>query len=364
MHKARMLFLLLTALTVAESPAQIQVPMGYTVESINANCGGGIDYLPGGDILGIYQDLGYPTTGYLVEVDANGDGVPSAPQQLYALGSGVYGSFVRVSPSGGFAIFGESSNGVIRHIDLSGHSVVQIATVAYNNDLSFIDYHYCYLSANPEYNPQTWESGPNRIYHWDLDTGIRTVVVEIPDTPSGPIDVDDSGNLYYVRGTGAYPPPPNSFALLKYSAAALAQALQTETALGENDAQQIALLDGGYKVAWHSSGYCFVSDSNNGKIYKIESDGTVSTFCERGGGSYDSYTGMDLYRRDSSFGPCAQTAAKLCVVYSDWSSVSAFYQLTSTILYIDFKPSGATTPDGWISADENPYGTNGAWGWL
>ena len=302
----------------------VQVPEGYKASAINQNCGGGIDYLPDGDIIGMYMDLAYTANSYIVRVDANADGSPATAELLYDFGAPVYGSFIRVSPDGGFALFGESTSGTIYRMNLSDNAVQPVKTVAFNYDLAFIDSGNCYLSASPG-----GFGSPNIIYHWNLTSDERTEVVRISDAPSGPISVDAQGNLYYVKGTLDFPAPPASCKLLRFSQSALSAVLNGAPKLGEGDAVQLAILDYGYDIVWHSSGALFVSDSNKGKIYKVGTDGKVSDFCVRAAGSSDSYTYLALYSRDSSFGPNESTPAKLAFAYTDWATASAVYQVTS-----------------------------------
>ncbi|MCX6355805.1 MAG: hypothetical protein NTZ78_13015 [Candidatus Aureabacteria bacterium] len=310
----------------------VQVPEGYEVKGLGQDFMGGFDCLPNGDIIGMYTDPMAAHNAYVAIIDANGDGNPGTPRKVYDAGQPVFGAFVKVSPDGNTMLFEEFSLATyeykIKRMDLSNYSVSDLvpASGSFDGtyDLAFIDNGHCYISANP------FAAGgsTNKIFYLDLATRLLTEVVSVSSTYSGGIDVDDKGNLYYVKGKANYPVQPGDFTVLRFSAAALSGALAGHTVLGEGIASVIADgLDGGYDVAWHSSGALFVSDANNGKIYKVA---PLSQFTTLSLGTTGGFTILSMYRRDQSFAPVTRTPAKLALGYlglSGSTSLPDLYQV-------------------------------------
>ena len=135
-----------------------------------------------------------------------------------------------------------------------------------NFSLAFRDNNSVYISLNASFAPQT----PNSILYVDLaNPGARKIIININNTPSGPVVVNDAGDLYYVKSTGTRPPPPGSHTLLKFTAVQLQNAINTGTVLAENNSQISMPLDGGYNLAVNSFGDLFVAQLN-GEIVKVD----------------------------------------------------------------------------------------------
>jgi hypothetical protein len=298
---------------VGLAQAAVEVPDGFQSEALNQDFGGGFDWLPNGDIIGMYADQNMLENSYIGIIDANGDGEPAALSKVYDFGYATFGGFVKVSPDGSFALFIDSMSYQIFAISLPDYDVTEVVPSSGSFDgafdLAFIDDQNCYVSANP-----TWGT-TNKILHVDLNGSKVVEIASIDDTFSGPLDVDYSGNLYYVKGKANYPPEAGDFTLLSFEAGKLQNALQGGSVLGLNDAEEIvANLDGGYDVAWHASGAVYVSDANNGKIYKIAS---VSDFATLSSGTGGGFTILAFRNRDQSFEANVLTGAELCAAYMD-----------------------------------------------
>lgn len=275
----------------------------YANASLGQNFMGGFDYLPNGDIIGMYTDPNMVENAYLGIIDANGDGIPAGVKRVHEFGYPTFGIAVKVSPDGTKVLFGESSfdpstfisSYTLYSVNVSGQGFEEIHPVGGTfeglYDVAFIDGTHCYLSANPG----TFPAIANKILRLDLDTKILTEVASIDNTYSGPIDVDTAGNLYYVKGKANFPPQPGDFSVLRFPAAALAGG----GPLTEGAAEVIvAGLDGGQDVASHSSGTLWVSDANNGAVYTVSTDRTASTAAFIPGVSGEGFWFLSVFGRD------------------------------------------------------------------
>lgn len=313
MKKLSILAVCAAVCIVGLAHAEVAVPEGFQAKALNQDFGGGFDWLPDGDIIGMYADQNMAENSYIGIIDANGDGVPAGVSKVYDFGKATFGAFVKVSPDGNFALFVDSISYEIFSISLPDHDVTEVipSSGSFDGafDLAFIDNGSCYLSANPAWGTT------NKILHIDLNSGRVAEVVSIVGTFSGPIDVDDSGNLYYVRNNADYPIIPGEYTLLSFEAGKLANALNGGPVLGMGDAREMASgLNGGYDVAWHASGAVYVSDANNGKIYKIT---PLSDFAILGAGTGGGFTLLGFRDRDQAFNGGILTDAALCAGYMD-----------------------------------------------
>jgi len=323
----------IVALGVGAAAGEIQVPAGYQAAALGQNFMGGFDYLPDGDMIGMYTDPLAIDNAYIGIVDANGDGSP-ADIEKFDLGQPMFGAFVKVNPDGKSALFEEYSLSTytyaINRMDLSTHAVTELAPISGSFDgafdLAFIDDGQCYISANP------LGGTTNKIFHMDLSTRILTEVASIENTYSGGIDVDSDGNLYYVKGKANYPVEPGDFSVLKFDGATLDQALAGSIVLDAGDAETVAAgLDGGYDIAWHSSGAIFVSDSNNGKIYQVAPQATFASLLP---GVTGGFMVMAFFNRENVFTPDTCTNAVLAAGYLDLPGGAGrpdVYQIRSTL---------------------------------
>ena len=312
--KMRLAFAVVGIVAVAcMAHGAVQVPSGYEAIVLGQNFGGGFDYLPNGDIIGMYVDTTGAVNSYIGVIDANGDGLPAGVEVKYDFGGNIWGAFVKVSPDGSFALFGESSTYKVRRMDLTNYEVTELTPTsgifdgAY--DLGFIDSTHCYVSANPAFGTA------NKIYYLDVAERSLTEVVSVDHTYSGGLDVDDEGNLYYLRNTDAWPiPDTGAFTLFKFNRTDLESARTHGTVLTPAEAQQIAVLDGGIDVAWHSSGDLYVSDNNHGRIYKLS---PLTDFATLGSDIRGGFSILSIYKREQPFTPETWTTAKISAAYAD-----------------------------------------------
>lgn len=282
---------------------------GYTLKSVEVDCSGGLDFLPNGDIVGFDGTQ-------LILFDANDDNIPAAPEILYTLGYTSFGSFVKVSPSGEFVLFGETSQNKIYKYSFSTQEAMEMMTLANNYDLAFIDEQSAILSACPVFAP----TEKNKIYYWNFADNELRIIAQIPG-PSGAIALDDARNLYYIKSTFDFPAPPGSHKLLKFSNTDLERLIshKEKPVLQETDAQLIAHLDSGFNLALNSFGDIFVSDFN-GVIHKISPlNGRAEHFADVGNG-FAMLTVMGFYKTNEFFSPFKESKSKLAFVYDDFST--------------------------------------------
>jgi hypothetical protein len=294
------------------------VPEGFTTVALDQNFMGGFDYLPNGDIIGMYTEPLMADNAYVAVVDANGDGIPSGVSRVYEFNRPTYGITVKVSPDGSRVLFGDSdfSSFKLYSMSLPDYTVTEVVcaggTFQGAFDLAFIDGSSCYLSANPGTFPAT----TNKIYRLDLASGRLTELASIGGTFAGPLDVDEEGNLYYVRGKANFPPQAGDFTLLRFGAAELAEALEGGTVLTQADATELKNgLDGGYGVAWHGSGDLFVADANNGKIYRIAANGAASEFASLPGDQGEGFNALSIFDGLEPFSGGVRSGCQLAANY-------------------------------------------------
>ena len=341
---------LMSAFVVASAHAQINVPGGFESAALGQNFGGGFDYLPNGDIIGMYVDPNMGDPSYVGIIDANGDGDPATVNKVHDFGAAIFGSFCKVSPDGSIALFVDSaaSPDKVYSMALDNYDVSDVALAGGSfdgwYDLAFIDSSRCYVSANPGGLGVT----TNKIMHLNLNTGVLKDVIAINNTPSGAIDVDNDGNLYYVKSTYNWPAQPGDFRLFSFTAAKLASVLAGAPVLGEGDGAKIIALDGGNDVAWHISGLIYVSDANNGKLYQVQ---PLSDFAILGEGIGGGFTHLAFFERDEAFDANTSTQAKLAAGYTDdWggSTPSNVYQINP------IQPDPTPTPTPPLGVEPGP----------
>jgi hypothetical protein len=292
----------------------------YANASLGQNFMGGCDYLPNGDIIGMYTDPVMAENAYIGIIDANGDGVPAGVSRVHEFNAPTFGIAVKVSPDGSRVLFGDSFSFKLYAMNLADYAVTEItpsgATFQGAYDIAFIDASHCYVSANPGAFPAI----ENKIYHLDLTSKNLTELVSISGTYAGPIDVDSEGTLYYVRGKAQWPVEAGDFTLLKFTAAKLENAFSVSSVLGETDAEVVAAgLDGGQDVAWHSSGTLFVADANNNAVRTVAADGTVSDYAVMPGEPGEGFWFLAINDPDLPLRTGADGAAEIVATYQPLS---------------------------------------------
>ncbi|MEM7305538.1 MAG: hypothetical protein AAF682_02650 [Planctomycetota bacterium] len=162
-------------------------------------------------------------------------------QVLASFDPPVYPSFVRIDPTDTFALIGESSNGDVLRVDFAGGGAAFVANVWFNFDAAFENDTTVLLSAATG----GFFTG-NDLVRLDLVTGVQSVVAQVGG-PSGPIALDDAGNLYYATQDETFPARPGSTDVLRWNLAELGGA----SVLTEADAQLYGLgFSGGSSLAF------------------------------------------------------------------------------------------------------------------
>jgi hypothetical protein len=290
----------------------LKVGRGYSAARENTNVGGGLSYLPDGDILAFSSD--YANGPALYIYDANKDGFPKGgKKELAQFDSSTFSSFVRVSPNGAFALAGVSGvKSEVLKVDLKTNTIKSYFNAPGNYDLVFIDNTKGYLSSNPGgFDPAT----PNIISLVKFtSTPTISSVAEITNTPSGPITVNRAGDLYYIKGTYTFPAPANSSVLLKFSAQSLANALNSKVPLKESDSTINVALNGGYNLVFNGSnslGRLFISAIGN-QILKLNEGSTMpEVFLTVSDPTSPSLTGIAMLNPFGRFAPSGRSSSAL-----------------------------------------------------
>lgn len=125
----------------------------------------------------------------------------------------VFNSFVEVDPSETFAVCGESSNGDLFKVALDGTGFTTLANLNFNFAADFED------ATNLVVSAATCGFGcGNDLVRVDTSTGATTFFANVAGA-SGPVAVADNGDVYYGSVSGAFPAPPGSANLLRWTAA-------------------------------------------------------------------------------------------------------------------------------------------------
>lgn len=277
--RLKILVALATVLTWSVSTARaidISVSPEFSTRERVINAAGGFDYLPDGDIISVVADYtsGVDTKATIYISEANGDFVPAGAQSLasVSLPMFTYLSFLAVSPDGTFAVFGTSSDGIsdaLYRFDVASRTISPLGNVSGSYDLTFIDNQAGYISYNPGFG------STNILARINFSTTPPTIspFAEIYGAPSGPLTVDPFGYLHYVKSTYAFPPPPNSNVLMRFSKEQIDSAISTAAILTESDSAYLTQIDGGSDIIFSPdmapNGQLLISNSSAGKLLQI-----------------------------------------------------------------------------------------------
>lgn len=189
-----------------------------------------------------------------------------------------FASFIEVDPSETFAVMGESSNGVIYRLALTGGlaPLVPLATLAYNYDLA-----YEAGGATALVSAATCGFGcGNEVHRLNVTTGATALIVSVAG-PSGPVAVSSVGDLYYATQSNAFPTPPGAVDLIRWSAAQI-----TSGPFPLTQAQSTLFtggLDGGSSMAFDPQfGHLFFGESVYGStssVLEIDRVGVIVGEC-------------------------------------------------------------------------------------
>ncbi|MBI1381364.1 MAG: hypothetical protein GC161_09770 [Planctomycetaceae bacterium] len=119
----------------------------------------------------------------------------------------VFGGCFRVAPDESFAIVGESTNGELFRLDLPSGPIVSLGFVPFNYDVAISDAGDVIVSAAV----QSFQT--NDLVRVDPFTG-QQETIGVLDGPSGPLDFDAAGNLFYATQSSAFPTPLGSVEVL------------------------------------------------------------------------------------------------------------------------------------------------------
>ncbi len=186
---------------------------------------------------------------------------------LGSLASYGFPSFVLPDPTETYALVGESSDGVIYKVALSGASVAPLTDLDFNFEAFFEDSGHVLVSAAP-----CGFSCGSEIYRVDVTTGVQTLVASVSG-PSGPLARASNGDVYYVRQSDTF--LPGTWSILRWTASQIGAG----PVLVEADAAFIASgLDGGADLAIdHVRNHLFVAEAEFGSpshIVEFDFNGT------------------------------------------------------------------------------------------
>lgn len=132
-------------------------------------------------------------------------------------------SFVRIAPDGLTAYVGESSLGAVFAVDLASGANAPLVSIPGNYDLAFdADPGFAYVCSNifdADFGAGVVIS-PNEVHRVDLATGAAVRVASFSGF-SGPLTVDEAGNLFAGQLPVTFTFPPDSLRVLLFADATL-----------------------------------------------------------------------------------------------------------------------------------------------
>lgn len=145
-----------------------------------------------------------------------------------------------IDPSETFALVGESTNGDLFRVDLAGAGMALLTNLYFNYDADFESATTAIVSAATG----GFFTG-NDLVRVDTTTGATQVLAHVSG-PSGPVDVDRFGNLWYATQDPVFPPAAGTTDVVFFTAAQLAGGVL----LGDADAFTFSSgFDGGSSLA-------------------------------------------------------------------------------------------------------------------
>lgn len=205
----RALGMSLLGLAAAWSPvsAQSTARPGYSVASTRP--------APFGSVMCSLADGGYLTFDGLEVARWDASGTQQAV--LGTLSAFGFPSFIRVDPTGSFALLGESSTSWVMRLDLTTLALTQLVQLNFNYAATFDpDPSVAWISA-----ALGGFGAGNDILRLDLATGTAQPVAHVGG-PSGPLVTASNGDLYYGTQYDGWPVPPDTQAVIRWDAAELA----------------------------------------------------------------------------------------------------------------------------------------------
>jgi len=193
--------------------------------------------------------------------------VPGQPSQpLLQLPNGVFGSFT-IDVGNDRLLFGENSTGDLWLVPKNGPAPTQpLANLTFNYDAVAFDADHALVSAKTT----GFATNDNDVVLVDLTTGATQNVAVLPGA-SGPLAIDDDGDVYYATSSLAFPTPAGSADVLRFPRALVDQAVANQAVLTGSDAQLvIGGLDAASDLAFDDDGDLFFSDYVNLRIGEID----------------------------------------------------------------------------------------------
>lgn len=192
-----------------------------------------------------------------------------------------FASFVTVSEDGTTAYLGESSFGVIHEVDLDTGATAPLATIPGNYDLALDETsglaYVCSNIFDADFGAGVVNS-PNEIHRLDLATGATELVASYTGF-SGPLTVNEFGDLFAGQLPVTFSFPPDSLRVLLFDDAAL----DSGTVLGDADATVfIDQLDGLSSMQYDAGkDQLFLAETSTGAtggdtiIWRLDTSGAI-----------------------------------------------------------------------------------------
>ncbi len=335
---------LLTSALCATSAAVPQVSTGEGfqvagVVDIDSYCGtfpATYTYLDGSTLAFDGTNIRYQTADGILLRDYGGIGMQT------------FASFLEVSPDGAMAYFGESSTGAIRSLDLATGEFRVLATLPFNYDLAFDVVPGLAFSAASAFGSAT-----NSVFLIDLVSGQTSQVADIGGY-SGPLEVDEFGNLYVAALPGSFPLPAGGTDVYRFDAAQVTSgAILTDEVDG-------FLFSGGFN-GMSSAAYdtttnsLVVIETNAGPtgsgsiVWKLDANGQRESAVAAVGGyasgcqSFNAGTGSFLAEYQSP-ATAVRFGYRQCNTTGEWNIWTATPQRPSALFFApDPGPGGAAT---------------------
>jgi len=219
---------------------------------------GGMDALPNGNVV-IFNGTS------IVEVDPS-DG--SVVNTLFTPAGFVFGSFVRVDPTGAYLLFGESTNHDIYKVPLNGAPATVVANIPFNFSCAFHAPDIAFVSRADATFTNTL------IERFDVNVGATDLIATLTG-PSGPIAFDRNGNLYYGENSSSFPAPVGQQDILLFLESDLLGAIGPSS-LSNIDAFTFSSgVTAPFDFAFDEKGDLFVSDSGEASIREFDHSGVL-----------------------------------------------------------------------------------------
>ena len=215
----------------------------------------GLDLLPGGQLLTFDGQN-------LVALDGRTGKVSTT---FATLGKAVFGSDVRISPSGKHAWLCESSTGAVYRYAFASKKLQRVTSLGGNFSIAFSpkdSEDFAYIVGDPGFKTLA------RVYRVDSRTGAQDLIAEASGF-AGPLLFDSQGDLYMA-------PAPKKFGakgqgrILRWSAAQVKSAIGKSSLLEKQAKVFASGFDNAYDMEFDSEGTLYVTDVSFGASQLFE----------------------------------------------------------------------------------------------